>query len=96
MWIWIDAVVKPNKSEQEVKEKREEWINQGQENLLLSKCKSAQRFRISGSYPQRVFWIIETEDEGIVNLILTHFGTVWNIKTCQVSPQSISEALGSG
>lgn len=93
MWIWIDAVVKPNKADQEVKMKREEWVGQGKEKLLVSKCKSAKRFSVSGSSPQRVFWIIETEDKDATELILTHFGDVWDIKTYQVNPQSISEVL---
>ena len=93
MWIWVDAVVKSNKTDQEVRMKREEWIGQGREKLLITKCKSAQRFSVSGSSPQRVFWIIETEDKDAAELILTHFGDVWDIKTYQVSLQSISEVL---
>jgi len=93
MWIWLDAEVRSNKTDHEVKIKREEWISQGKEKLLITKCKSAQRFNISGSLPQRVFWIIETEDKGAADLILRHFGDVWDIKIYQVSPQSISEVL---
>jgi len=93
MWIWVDAVVKSNKTDQEVRMKREEWIGQGKEKLLITKCKSARRFSVSGSSPQRVFWIIETEDKDAAESILTHFGDVWDIKICQVSPQSISEVL---
>ena len=93
MWIWIDAVVKPSKTDQEVRIKREEWVSQGKEKLLIAKCKSAQRFSVSDSSPQRVFWIIETEDKDAAESIARHFGDVWDIKTYQVSHQSISEVL---
>lgn len=93
MWIWIDAVVKSNKTDQEVRVKREDWINQGKEKLLITKCKSAQRFSIPGSSPQRVFWVIETEEEDAAESVLRHFGDIWDIKIYQVSPQSISEVL---
>lgn len=93
MWIWIDAGVRPGKNEQDVKARREGWIGQGKDKLLLERCKSAQRFGILGSSPQRVFWIIETEDEGTPKLISEHFGDVWDIKTYKIIPQSIAEVL---
>lgn len=93
MWIWIDAEVRPGKSEQEVKTKREGWIGQGKDKLLLERCVSAKRFGILGSSPQRVFWLIETEDEDAPELISEHFGDVWDIKTYKVNPQSITEVL---
>lgn len=93
MHIWLDAVVRPGKSGEEVRRKREEWINQGKEKLILEKCKSAQRFGVIGSSPQRVFWLIETEDESISKLISEHFGDVWEIKTYKVNPQSIGAVL---
>jgi hypothetical protein len=93
MWIWIDAVVKPNKTSEEVRIKREEWIGQGKEEFFMTKCKSAERFSISDSFPQRVFWLMETEDKDAAESISRHFGDVWDIKTYQVSPQSISKSL---
>jgi len=93
MWIWIDAEVRPGKSEQEVKARRQEWIGRGKDKLLLGRCKSAQRFGILGSSPRRVFWIIETEDEGTPKLISEHFGDVWDIRSYDVIPQSIAEVL---
>ncbi len=93
MRIWLDAVVRPRKSAAEVRRKREEWISQGKEKLILEKCKSAQRFGVIGSVPQRVFWLLETEDESVSRLISEHFGDVWEIKTYKVNPQSIGEVL---
>lgn len=93
MRIWLDAVVRLGKSAAEVRGKREEWISQGKEKLILEKCKSAQRFGVIGSVPQRVFWLLETEDESASRLISEHFGDVWEIKTYKVNPQSIGEVL---
>ncbi len=93
MHIWLDAVVKLGKSAEEIRRKREEWISQGKDKLLLGRCKSAQRFGIIGAVPQRVFWLIETEDEGAPRLISEHFGDVWEIKAYKVNPQSIGEVL---
>ena len=47
----------------EVRIKREEWIGQGKEEFFMTKCKSAERFSISDSFHQRVFWLMETEDK---------------------------------
>lgn len=93
MRIWLDAVVRLEKSAAEVRRKREEWISQGKDKLILEKCKSAQRFGVIGSVPQRVFWLLETEDESVSRLISEHFGDVWEIKTYKVNPQSIGEVL---
>lgn len=93
MHIWLDAVVKTGKNAKEVRKKREEWISQGKEKLILEKCKSAQRFGVIGAVPQRVFWLLETEDESAPRLISEHFGNIWEIKTYKVNPQSIGEVL---
>lgn len=93
MWLWIAAIVKPGRTSEDVVRKRKEWVEQGKENLLKAKCKSAQRYVVLGASPPQVFWLVETEDPSILNLLTEHFGDVWELHTHLVAPQAIAEVV---
>lgn len=94
MWIWIMGMAKPGKTLEEIQAKRREWVEQGKEEMLTQRCRSAQRYGVLGTSPKQAFWLIEADDGGAVDLIADHFGDVWDLKTRLVVPQTVKEALG--
>jgi len=95
MWIWLAAKAKTGAGRQAIEEKRNAWVGQGKERELLARCRSAQRYVISGQSPPEVFWLIETEDRTAADMITEHFGELWDITVLEVIPQAIGRAASS-
>ena len=94
MWC-LTATAKPHATPQTIAAKRHQWLSQGKDRLLRARCRSAQRFVAEHGAPLRVWWLLDTDDQTAVGLITEHFGDLWEIDVCQVTPQAISEFLGS-
>ena len=89
MWLWLTATAKTHATPQTIAAKRHQWLSQGKDQQLQARCRSAQRYVVEPSSPLRVFWLLETDDPTAVQLITEHFGDLWEIEVCQVSPQAI-------
>ena len=89
MWLWLTAIAKAHATPQTIAAKRHQWLSQGKDQQLKVRCRSAQRYVVEQSSPPRVFWLLDTDDPSLASLITDHFGDLWEIEVCQVSPQAI-------
>ena len=92
MWVWLSATAKAHATPAVVAAKRHQWLAQGKDQELRQRCRSAQRYVVEGRSPPQVFWLLETDDSSVAQLITDHFGDLWDIETHQVTPQPIGEA----
>ena len=92
MTILVEAELKSGVSQREVLSWRKSWVVRGRERQLKEICKSAQRLVVAGSSPQRVLWLLETDDPAAVEIISNHFGEIWELESSLVLPQSVTQA----
>jgi hypothetical protein len=95
MWFWVMAQAKENVSTEAIDAKRKLWVSQGKDQQVGKRCRFAQRYLVVGHAPTKVFWLLDTDDPSIVELMTEHFGELWTVDTHVVSPQPIVEAVGS-
>ena len=93
MWVCITGAARHDVTWDEIKQRRKAWKEQEKDALLMERCRSAQRYSVVGASPPRVFWLLETEDPEAVELIIEHFGDVWDLDSHLVIPQNVSQAL---
>ena len=94
MWLWVMAQAKDGVGPEAIAAKRKQWVSQGKDRHVRRRCRTAQRYVVVGSAPTQVFWLLDTDDPGAVQLITEHFGGLWTIDTHVVAPQPIAEAVG--
>ena len=95
MWLWLTATAKVHATPEVIAAKRHQWLAQGKNQQLRTRCRSAQRYVVEHRSPPQVFWLLETDDPNVAKLITDHFGDLWDIQTFQVSPQAINQAPAS-
>jgi len=95
MWLWVMAQAKDGVALEAITAKRKQWVSQGKDQQVRKLCRTAQRYVVVGSAPTQVFWLLETEDPSVVQIITEHFGELWTIDTHVVMPQPIAEAVVS-
>ena len=93
MWYWLVARAKPHATPQTIAAKRYQWITQGKDQELSTRCRSAQRYVVEQRSPPTVFWLLEADDSHVVSLITDHFGDLWDIEIHRVAPQAISQVV---
>ena len=96
MWFWVMAQAKEGVGPEAITAKRRQWVSQGKDQQVRKLCRTAQRFVVVGSAPTKVFWLLDTDDPRVVQLITEHFGELWTIDTHVVVPQPIAEAVEEG
>jgi hypothetical protein len=94
MWFWVMAQAKEAVSQEAITAKRKQWVSQGKDQQVRKLCRTAQRYVVVGSAPTQVFWLLDTDDTSVIQLITEHFGELWTIDTHGVVPQPIAEAVG--
>ncbi len=92
MWLWLTATAKAHAIPQTIAAKRHQWIAQGKDQQLRSRCRSAVRYVVEQRTPLQVFWLLDTDDPNAAKLITDHFGDLWEITVCHVTPQPLGEA----
>ena len=95
MWLWLTATAKAHATPQTIAAKRHQWLAQGKEAALASRCRFVKRYVVKGGDAQQVFWLVETDDREALSLITNHFGDLWEIEVREVVPQAIAEAAGA-
>lgn len=93
MWLWVMAQAKEGVGLEAITAKRKQWVSQGKDQQVRKLCRTAQRYVVVGSAPTQVFWLLDTDDPSVVQLITEHFGELWTIDTHVVTPQPIAEAV---
>jgi len=96
MWFWIMAQAKDGVAQELVEAKRKQWVSQGKDQLVRQRCRTAQRYVVVGNAPTQVFWLLETDDPSVIQLMTEHFGELWSIDTHIVQPQPIGETVSAG
>ena len=89
MWFLLSATAKPHAIPETIAAKRHQWVAQGKDRTLHARCRVAQRYVVEETTPPRVVWLLDTDDPATPNLILEHFGDLWEIEVHRVSPQAI-------
>ena len=89
MWLWLMATAKAHATPETIAAKRHQWLSQGKDQQLKARCRSAQRYVVEQQSPPRVFWLLDTDDPTAAQFITDHFGDLWEIEVCRVSPQAI-------
>ena len=92
MWMWLIATAKEHATPAVIDAKRHQWVAQGKDRELASRCRTAQRYVVERASPPRVFWLLDTDAADTVKLITDHFGDLWTIEVFQVTPQAIAQA----
>lgn len=92
MWLWLSATAKRHAVAETIQGKRQQWLTEGKERTLASRCRSAQRYVVQNASPTQVFWVLDTDDRSAAQLITDHFGDLWDIQVHEVSPQTIGTA----
>ena len=92
MWLWLVATAKRDATSAAIEERRRAWVAEGKARQLAARCRFAQRYLVERHSPARVFWLLETDDRGAVELITGHFGGLWDIAVHDVTPQAIGPA----
>lgn len=93
MWYISIFDAKENATLKEIEREREEWINQGKDKVLLQRCRTVQRYEVLGKAPLKVFFVIETDDPHVLNMLSHHFGDAWNSVSYPIIQREIYEAL---
>ncbi len=94
MWVWVMAQAKSTASPEAIATKRKQWVSEGKDQQVGKRCRTAQRYVVAGTAPTQVFWLLETEDPSVAQVITEHFGELWTIDTHVVVLQPISDAVG--
>ena len=94
MWFWIMAQAKDGADQDAIVAKRKQWVSQGKDQQVRKLCRTAQRYVIVGESPVQIFWLLDTDDPGVVQLMTDHFGDLWNLEARVVLPQHIPDAVG--
>jgi len=84
---------KENISRDIINLERKEWIDKGFNERFKLRCKSFKRYEVLGISPLKIFFVIDTDDHGAINLLSTHFGDAWNSITYPVIDREIEDAL---
>ena len=92
MWLWLTATAKAHATPTVIAAKRHQWLAQGKDRELKGRCRAAQRYVTVGRTPPTVFWLLDTDDPRAVALMTSHFGDLWDIEVCRVTPQAIGQA----
>lgn len=77
----------------DITREREEWFKMGKDKLFQKMCQRIDRYEIVGKSPLRIFFIIETEDPGALNMISRHFGNEWKSCSYPLLQRELYEAL---
>ena len=93
MWYISIFDAKENATIEDIKKNREEWLNQGKDQVLAKSCHSIQRYEVLGKTPLKVFFIIETDDSNALNILSRYFGNAWNSISYPITKREIYEAL---
>lgn len=93
MWYITIFDAKETATIEDINKNREEWINQGKDQVLAKKCHSIQRYEVIGKTPPRVFFIIETDNPDALNILSRYFGNSWNSVSYPLAKREIYEAL---
>lgn len=96
MWLWLVATAKAHAVPATIAAKRHQWMAQGKDRELKTRCRSAQRYVVEGSASPQVFWLLDTDDPEVVKLITDHFGDLWEIAVHRVTPKSVGAESPSG
>ena len=91
MWLWLSATAKAHAVPATIAAKRHQWLTQGKDQQLKSRCRTSQRYVVEGHTPPQVFWLLETDDPDAVKLVTDHFGDLWEIEVHRVTPQTINQ-----
>ena len=94
MWFWVMAQAKDGLDPEMITAKRKQWVSQGKDQQVRKLCRTAQCYVVVGNAPTQVFWLLDTDDPSVVQLITDHFGELWTIDAHVVLPQPIAEAVG--
>ena len=95
MWYWLTASAKPHATPEVIAVKRHQWVSQGKDQQLAKRCRTAQRYVVEGASPPKVVWLLDTDAPDAAKLITDHFGDLWNIDMCRVTPQSVAQTTPS-
>ena len=95
MWYWLTASARPHATPEVIAAKRHQWVAQGKDQQLAKRCRTAQRYVVEGASPPKVVWLLDTDASDAVALITDHFGDLWNIDMCRVTPQSVAQTTPS-
>lgn len=93
MWYISIFDAKENASLKDIENNREEWLNKGKDQTLAKRCHTIQRYEILGKTPLKVFFIIETDDPHVLNMLSLYFGDSWNSVSYPITKREIFEAL---
>ncbi|MBI5418000.1 hypothetical protein HZA55_08665 [Candidatus Poribacteria bacterium] len=84
---------KKETTEEEILKERKEWIKKGKDRIFHKKCKIINRYEVLGTFPLKIFFIIETDDVSALNLLSHHFGDGWHSVTYPIAHREIYEAM---
>ena len=84
---------KENISRETINLERKEWIEKHFNEKFKLRCKTFKRYEVLGISPLRIFFVIDTDDQGAINLLATHFGDICNSITYPVIDRDIEDAL---
>ncbi|MEC4675787.1 MAG: hypothetical protein VST72_02545 [Nitrospirota bacterium] len=93
MWYISTFEAKANTTSLEIKREREEWIRQEKDKAMMRKCRTVHRYEVLGKSPLKVFFIIETDEPGVLTLLSRHFGNAWDSASYPIIQREICEAL---
>lgn len=89
MWYCLVATAKEHATPETIAAKRHQWVAQGKDRELAKRCRVAQRYVAEQASPAKVFWMLDTDDQAAADLLIGHFGDLWDIQTYQVTPKTI-------
>ncbi|MEK6672607.1 MAG: hypothetical protein AABY42_03925 [Nitrospirota bacterium] len=93
MWYISIFDAKENATQKDIERLREEWLNKGKDQELAKKCHSIERYEVLGKTPLKVFFIIETDNPNVLNILSRYFGDAWNCITYPITKREILEEL---
>jgi hypothetical protein len=77
----------------EINREREEWYRKGRDKIFQKMCERIERYELAGKSPQRIIFIIETDNPRAINLLSHHFGKGWTSTTYPAIQREMYEAL---
>lgn len=93
MWYISVFDAKKDATINDIEKNRQEWVDQHKDQAIAKRCHTFQRYEVLGKTPLKVFFIIETDDPGALNLLSRYFGDTWDSVTYPVTKREIYEAL---
>lgn len=93
MWYISIFDAKENVTRKDIYRERVEWIKKGKDKTFQKRCKTIKRYEVLGSSPLKIFFVIETDEPIVLNMLSNHFGDVWNSVTYPMVQREIAEAL---